>query len=180
MVEAATRGIVDFSQAKFFDPAWRRRVKYLIGGLQDLNRREELKSDHSYYLSLLNIPNLKPDLFGDVVKLLERTRTRLEAAWRPWVTPESNEAQKTAEAKRLQTLWERQWGKLDDPETQRKIAATAAAMRKQAADNASEISADDILTNRKKRADARERTGQPRRRRNDALGRNLRLSRAGR
>ena len=52
MVEAAARGVVDFRQAKFFDPAWRRRLKYLLGGLQDLNYREELKQKEAAERSL--------------------------------------------------------------------------------------------------------------------------------
>ena len=177
MVEAAARGVVDFRQAKFFDPAWRRRLKYLLGGLQDLNYREELKQDHDYYLSLLSVPTLKPELRGDIIKLLGDTRQQLEVSWRPWITPENREAAKAQESKKLQTLWERQWGKLDDPDTQRRINATAAALRNQREENSQQISPDDIISDPKKRAIARERTGKPRRNRNDAIGRTLRLSR---
>ena len=173
MVEAAVRGIVDFRQARFFDPAWRRRLHLMISGLQDLNRREELRKEQDYYTGLMAVPNLEPDAWKQITATLDDVRLQLDASYRPWVTPESTEAAKARSAKKFQNMWEQKWGKLDDPETQLRIARTAAAIRKQREDNAQLISPDDITADPKKRALARERTGKPRRNRNDAIGRTL-------
>lgn len=176
MVEAATRGIVDFRQAKFFDPAWRCRLRYLLSGLQSLKYQEELKFTHSYYISLLGVPKLTQEMYSDLFDMLDDLHRRMEQNLRPWDTPVSQEARKDAESRKLTTLWEQKWGKFDDPETQRKIARTAAGLRKQREANAQEISPEDILSDPKKRAQARARTGKPRRTRNDAIGRNLRAA----
>jgi hypothetical protein len=174
MVEAAVRGIVDFSQAKFYDPAWRRRVMILVGGMQGLNYREELKLSHNYYLSLMALPKLPPETVTRFAQALDAAYDKLRATYRPWQTPVSEEEAKSAESKKFQDQWERCFGgKLEDPETQQRIARTAQAMRKRREMTAKEITPDDILADPKKRAEARERTGQSRRTRNDAIGRQL-------
>lgn len=166
MVEAAVRGVVDFRQAKFFDPAWRRRVRLLLGGLRDLNYREELTISHDYYLQSMLIPDISPESFEGLQKAAGEIRRQLGFLFRPWTSLESMEAQKQKEQSQLKSLWERQWGKMDDPMTIQKIARTAAAMKAQREQVQGDISPDDIAADPKKRALARNRTGQPRRKQN--------------
>ena len=118
MVEAAVRGVVDFSQAKFFDPAWRRRVKCLLDGLQNVMYREELRLSQDYYLGLLHVAAQgTPDLLRELFEGLHAARDALAVAYRPWQTTESREAQRQAAGKKYQETWEQHFGKMDDPET---------------------------------------------------------------
>jgi hypothetical protein len=178
MVEAAVRGIVDFSQARIYDPAWRRRLTYLISGLQALNYREELRLSHDYYLALLGVPALKPESFEDLKKGLQAVQEKLETAFRPWHSGESEAAKKRAEQAELRAAWERQWGKLDDPATQQRIARMAHAFQQQRQQNQSEPDPDAMLTNARARGAARAKTGRPsRRKHNDAVGSSRRATR---
>jgi hypothetical protein len=175
MVEAAVKGIVDFSQAKFFDPGWRRRIQLLINGLENLNYRRELENDQHYLLSQMSIPGLKDESFAALQKQLAATRDKLQVAYRPWSTVEGQEAAVSREAAKATQAWESKYGKLDDPETQAKIARTAQALRKQRAAAATGNLSDEALTDHRKRAAARAAAGRPARqtRREDAVGRNI-------
>lgn len=51
----------------------------------------------------------------------------------PWKFVETEEKPDTAAIRKMRDVWEETWGKLDDPETQRKIAATAEWLKRHTA-----------------------------------------------
>jgi len=134
MVEAAVRGLVDFSQLRFFDPGWTRRLKLILSGLSQLNLREELKFNHDYYLTLLTIPELDEQTTKALREQLENTRTAIDLAYRPWHQALEKSLEHRKQTMRDMTaIWESKFGKMDDPEVQRKIRATVEGLRLQRA-----------------------------------------------
>jgi hypothetical protein len=162
MVEAAVRGLVDFSEARFFDPGWTRRLKLILSSLQRLNLREEMSLNHAYYLGLLAIPGLDDQSTKNLQEQLADVRERLDVTYRPWHEDSGEkQEQRKKQMATMTSAWEEKYGRMDDPEVQRKIMATLEGLRLQRT-NAQEVKP--LTTRRKRRQTSDPRRGRDGRR----------------
>jgi len=58
ILRAATRGVIDFSQMKFFDSHWHRRVRLLLKGLSDEDNRELYMALHRHSIAKFGLEKL--------------------------------------------------------------------------------------------------------------------------
>ena len=126
--EAAVRGIIDFSKARFFDPAWQRHAQSLLLGLQRLNKKEQADIRHRHYCAVMQMAKLSEESAGETEQAATVELHRYEDAF----LPNAKEVRKQAEegvAKGRVSRWEDRYGKMNDPETQERIRQTAEALR---------------------------------------------------
>ena len=128
MVQAAAAGGVDFGRADPRDPKWWRYLRLILDQLE----RNNLKEYHGLYnartVAVLGRSNLERD---SAEKLLEDSETRISRIGKilfPWVELDRAAVRKQ-QAQRLRETWESWFGKLDDPDTQRRIQETADWLR---------------------------------------------------
>jgi hypothetical protein len=132
MVQAAAAGVVDFSRADPDDPKWWRHLRLVLDQLE----RNHLKEYHRLYnervISVLSRADLARES-GE--KLLEESDSRIDNIAKimfPWADLDRTTIRQE-QAKQLRELWESWFGKLDDPDTQRRIQVTADWLRNTAA-----------------------------------------------
>jgi hypothetical protein len=123
MVQAAAAGVVDFGRADPRDPRWWRHLRTILDRLE----QENLKEYHRLYNERAVAVLGRTDIVQDAAKaLLEESDSRIDSMAKilfPWADFDRTSLRKQ-EAQQLRDTWEAWFGKLDDPETQRRIAAT--------------------------------------------------------
>jgi hypothetical protein len=131
MVQAAARGVVDFSKADLCDRHWWTRLWWLLDRLEvdNLLRVRELQHAHNCALLDYNLDNKTFDLHWDqAVKALNGVWDLLF----PWTQSDARGSPED----RLRQAWVDKWGDPDSPETLMAIQRTTEAMaemRKRAA-----------------------------------------------
>lgn len=135
MVRAAARGVVDFSEVGLFNPQDHRRVKILLREVGAEDEREVLHAQHRHTLAGMGIDNLSPDGLKSLQKAGTSAFDDLLASYFPWhYDTTSRDEREKEEVKELRAAWESHYGKLDDPETQKKLAAARKALLDAAAE----------------------------------------------
>lgn len=128
MVQAATAGVVDFGRADPRDPKWWRYLRLIMDQLE----QENLKEYHRLYNNRVTVMLSRTDLSQESAeKLLEESDSRINSIVKllfPWIELD-RESIRREQATKLRELWESWFGKLDDPETQRRIRNTAEWLR---------------------------------------------------
>lgn len=125
-MQATVQGVIDFSQADFGDPRWWRRVRLLLDGLEKQNEREQLDRVHRHNTALFGAM-LESEGFEKVQQQSVALIDLIDATYFAGVTAEK-EAQKHKIIRQRIDSWEQRHGKLDDPETKKKIENTARAL----------------------------------------------------
>lgn len=135
-LQAAAKGLVDFREADYFDPAWNRRVSILFKALIAENDREISKAIYHHKLSLLNAPWLDESAVDELQKQVMERLEDIMAYYRPWdFLKDVKEKREQKEVRQLRDSWQKTFGSLDDPEVQAKMAAVRAALLKRAEEN---------------------------------------------
>jgi hypothetical protein len=123
MVQAAAAGVVDFGRADPRDPKWWRYLRLIVNQLE----QENLKEYHRLYNDRAIAMLARTDLTRESAdKLLDESDARINSIVKvlfPWIEINRESAWKD-QATKLREIWESWFGKLDDPETQRRIRNT--------------------------------------------------------
>lgn len=138
ILEAAVTGAIDFTQADLRDPNWYRRLHLILNKVGDQQTRQYWESvqrqrtGHLIKLSLVR-PGMSPDHLEQLRQFIDHPLDELRQSLFPWLADaqQSSLASRRTAYAELSAAWEEEYGKLDDPATQAKIAATVAAMRAQ-------------------------------------------------
>jgi hypothetical protein len=124
MIQAATAGVVDFGKADPRDPRWWLSLRLILGRLEQENIRECHELYYDQVMAVLGRDWLTQESYDRLFDAADNKTTAIARIRFPWANldPRANQMQETA---RLKASWEAVFGKLDDPETQRRIQATA-------------------------------------------------------
>lgn len=135
MIEAAVRGVMDFSKAEFFNPIWQRQFRATLRGLQMLNAREQADIRHRHYCSLLAAKIVQAEQQDELQQSAIDELHKYEDAFLPNAAKLREEAERQ-HVKGQISKWEEKWGKMSDPKVQERIQRTADALRKARAETA--------------------------------------------
>jgi hypothetical protein len=128
MVQAAAAGVVDFGRADPRDPRWWRHLRTILDRLE----QENLKEYHGLYNDRVVAVLGRSDIVQEAAKgLLEESDSRIDSIAKilfPWAELD-RVALRKQEAQQLRETWEAWFGKLDDPDTQRRIRVTVDHLR---------------------------------------------------
>jgi hypothetical protein len=128
MVQAATAGVLDFGRADPRDPKWWRYLRLIINQLEQENLKEYHRLYNDRVVSMLSRTDLTRE---SAERLLEESDSRIDNIAKvlfPWINLDRESVRKE-EAQKLRSAWESWFGKLDDPDTQRRIRETAEWLR---------------------------------------------------
>jgi len=127
MLQAAVRGVVDFRQAEPGERRWQQYLDIMLFGLVAEHRKEQRLLQAKYYLAAMQTPQ--------EVEQQEHFREQAVAALRgyedllyPWAARERRK-EETRSVEQLTNAWEAEFGRLDDPETQRGVEETVEALK---------------------------------------------------
>jgi len=126
-VRLAFDGIVDFSQVDHKNPAWSIRLGWLLKEFQRREMLDFLKYEQQRHLGYM-ASGLQPDPWNAYRK--RELQSNEELVRILFDLGDSDEQQSKLEDA-LRTAWGQHYGDPDDPETKKKIDATAAALRQQ-------------------------------------------------
>lgn len=130
LVRAHVDGVVDFKELDLHNPAWHRRL-HLV--LVELLRQDELKGLellHRRKLTYMLCNAGDPDRYN---KLVEEETQLTEDYFKALdnLSKDSSDTVKNKLGKRLFAAWASEFGDPTDPDVQRRIEATAAALKRQ-------------------------------------------------
>jgi hypothetical protein len=135
MVQAAARGVVDFSELDLQEPRHLHRLRLLLDGLVADNDRHKLLAQLQYYTALMTCQSAQEDY--------QKAREQAAEVLISYQQSFHYDLRKQAMMRRprhdgpaLQSVWEASFGKMDDPETQRGVQETVAALKKMRAEKA--------------------------------------------
>ncbi len=128
MVQAAATGVVDFGRADPRDPKWWRYLRLFVDHLEQKNLKEYHQLYNDRVIAILGRTDLTRD---SAEKLLDESESRIGSIAKilfPWADLDRTSMRKE-QAIQLRSSWESWFGKLDDPETQKRIRDTAEWLR---------------------------------------------------
>jgi hypothetical protein len=128
MRQAAAAGVIDFGRADPRDPKWWRYLRLIVNQLEQQNLKEYHRLYHDRIVSVLTTTGLTQESLG---KLWDDSDSRIGSIGKilfPWIELDRT-AVRVKEAEHLRTQWESWFGKLDDPDTQRRINEVATWLR---------------------------------------------------
>jgi hypothetical protein len=123
MVQAAAAGVVDFGRADPRDPRWWRYLRLIVDRLEEENLKEYHRLYNERVVSVLGRTDLTSE---SAHKLLEESDSRLDQIAKilfPWVELDRATIRQQ-QAMQMRASWESWFGKLEDPDTQRRIRDT--------------------------------------------------------
>lgn len=129
MIQASTLGIIDFSQAKFYEPKWRRRLRLALIGLERLNNQRHSDLTARHYAAVLSAPNIEADNWKEVQDKAVEAVYDHQFAFDPSQYKTKEERERAA-VRRDIDRWQRRFGDLHSPEVQDRIKRTADALRR--------------------------------------------------
>ena len=127
LIRAAATGVVDFSKADLAAPEWHLHVSTLLDGFAGLIKLEHTKMKLQRHWILMGIPHIEAQMFSNTSEEEIDTFNGYIAQLHGGdsvIQREHNRMQRE-----LKDAWENEFGKLDDPETIKKIDDTVEALR---------------------------------------------------
>lgn len=135
ILRAGTLGLIDYSTLRPFDPAWHRRSRLVIRGLQFEDDKRLYESLHRHYLASLGVDRITADSLKEVQQTCSHALDDLLAAYRPWqYDKQSRQDRERTEAKAYKNAWEQRFGRTDDPEVQARLERARDAMLQMASE----------------------------------------------
>jgi DNA-binding MarR family transcriptional regulator len=123
MVQAAAAGVVDFGRADPRSPKWWRYLRLILDQLEQKNLKEYHRLYNDRVVAILSRTDLTRE---SAERMLEESDSRIDSIAKvlfPWIELDRESVRKD-EIQKLRAAWEDRFGKLDDPETQRRIRNT--------------------------------------------------------
>ena len=147
MVRLANRGLIDFTKARILDNDWWRYYFITLDGMVRDDDLYLVDRKRQHHLSLMGNANLSDEGFEKQQDAAVQRMYDLIGLVRPWeMTDEAN--RKKAEYQKLMEAWERSFGKMDDPETQKNIQAEVERMKQNAVEATSYVDQDEVVQDR--------------------------------
>lgn len=119
ILQAAAKGVVDFSQYKPFDRGWLLRLKWLLQEVHVENIEKFIELQHNQHVAALEYAAGK-EVFDHHWKAGTKLLDTLATYYFPW-----QEAKKEEDVKSLRQLWVDTFGDPANPEVAAKIKQTA-------------------------------------------------------
>lgn len=107
------RGVIDFHQARLLDPAWWRRCRILLNGMQQEEDLTVARSVFDYHLALVGNAGLTEDSFKGAQERARRAYQDILGVLRPWEG--SAEDRKKQEYQALRDAYVAHFGDPSDP-----------------------------------------------------------------
>lgn len=128
MRQAAVEGVFDFRGFDVLDPRHWRRLHVFLDGLVAKNERQYGRDVLPYFVGRLVVSAASEDgAQREVERIVDVLEDIKRSLW-PWAeSTRKRERYRTTKA--LLEAWERVYGRMDDPETQRRIQATVEHLR---------------------------------------------------
>jgi hypothetical protein len=146
-VLAASRGVINFSQARLTDPSWWRRCRFLFAGLEaDLDFRL-LDAAYRRELALVGNGNLEAKDFAKAQERAREVYFGLTGVYRPWEGKTLGERQGRERAS-IAEVFKQVIGDPTDPEFLRREAEGLAAWRAAEAAAKTDVVAVDVVRQR--------------------------------
>ena len=126
-MQAASRGVVDFSKARPYDPLWRRHLRLLLDGLENQIKLEYVDLLHRHYAAILTISNPSEETFANAKERMGE----LSFEYYNLLYPDRAQSKEEAEKQQVRgniDRWQQRFGNLNSPEVQARIARTAEAL----------------------------------------------------
>lgn len=123
MVQAATRGVIDFRDVKLHDPRWWQRMRILLRQVELDSYLRKLESLQQHNLLTLVVPNLKEEVFEIARDETARIGQGIHNVLFPWDKQAADE-KPTGQIADMRQAWVDVWGDPDDPEVQKRIQDT--------------------------------------------------------
>jgi len=127
MVQAATRGVVDFTRADPRNPLWIRKLRSILDQIESDNDVQYYGLLRETYLAAASRSNLTQSSYDAIAEGLKGYTHRIRDALFPWMTAETEETTNQHRSL-LREQWIATWGDPSEPETQARIEATVAAI----------------------------------------------------
>jgi hypothetical protein len=129
MVQAAAAGVVDFGRADPRDPKWWRYIRLIVDQLERENLRQYHRLCNDRIVAVLGRDGLGRESATRLLAESDRRIAGIAKILFPWIDHDRQESRQD-QARQLRGAWEAQFGKLDDPETQRRIRRTVEWLRR--------------------------------------------------
>jgi len=120
VVRAATRGIIDFSKARFYDPSWWLYLASIFDELEDEIDRDIERLLFQHQLALLSSGSLSSADFKLLQAGARKTFEDLSQSLQPWLRDLIEKTRQT-EQNSLVEIYRREIGDMRDPEFNKKI-----------------------------------------------------------
>lgn len=130
MVQAAVRRVVDFTRRDPHDGRWWIGTNILLHRLAQENRLELIRLAHASNVATASRENLEPRSYSELADQRQSLREDVVEILLPWLGRKTRETQRETAFNALQESWAAAFGDQNDPETQRKIEMTVAALNK--------------------------------------------------
>jgi hypothetical protein len=128
MLQAAATGVVNFRQLNLHDDRDRVRLELYLRGLVADNLRKCWLVKAQYYLATMQVPGLGSEDFTKTMDSAIEYLTRYEQSLQPWLKRNlQRDEQRSVQT--LESLWEQEFGKLSDPETQKGVQDTVRRLK---------------------------------------------------
>jgi hypothetical protein len=124
MVQAAAAGVVDFGRADPRDPKWWRYLRLIVDRLEQENLKEYHRLYHERLVSVLSREGLTQESVDNLYEASDSRIGDIAKVLFPWADLDRGSMRKR-QAQQMRETWEAWFGKLDDPDTQRRIKETA-------------------------------------------------------
>mgnify|MGYP003343225361 CR=1 FL=1 len=125
MLQAAASNLIDFKEAKSNDRAWYKKLRLLLDSVERNNYIEYLKIKTNINCAML-VRSEDGDMAAEILNNLESIETDFKSTLFPYLVKRSNKDNNVIEVNkerntRLVNEWEKLYGRIDDPATQKKI-----------------------------------------------------------
>lgn len=129
--DAAMRALVDFSQAKFFDKPWSRKLNVILQRLLRERNRETAQAQHNHTLARLGLSSgISPEGFEAIQTEAQKTFEELLVYHKPWYyDAKSKQERLEEEYGGFQRSWQNTFGDLNDEATKAKIDSVVRALQ---------------------------------------------------
>lgn len=132
MIQAATRGAVDFTHADPTDRKWNSRLLLALYAIERENVEKIVSLNNARCVALLGNSALTKESFEKLREESEKLTVRVKSLLMPWVETDKSSGRDGA-INRLTELWIKTWGDPKDPAVAARINATADALMKASA-----------------------------------------------
>lgn len=124
LILLSTRGVLP-KPIRPNDPKYRRSVDILVRQLELEHSQEVVKTALLRSALALTTPTRDKEAFDSMVENYRRAVAAFDRSYFPWREPDE---EKLSKVQVLSEIWEHKYGRRGDPETERRIRATVAAL----------------------------------------------------
>jgi hypothetical protein len=129
MVQAAVEGVIDFRQAKCYDPKWHQFLRLVLDGLSRKNRRELKGLLYSQAVSVYTSRRIKAEQMDEIAQRLSDLYHDIQESLYPHEKNMRVQHERQMVKSDIRS-WEARFGNMSEEDTKKKIDEFAAAMER--------------------------------------------------